>query len=190
MSTYRANSPFPARAVAALALTLVVSAWLVGCGPGASGSSQTQDPISAPAFDGAGALASIVTQCAFDPRTPGSAAHDACLQWIQDQVTPLASKVLVQPFDSSTTFGGPYHFANVLAWIGPATGTPMILAAHWDSRPHADQDPDVANHALPVPGANDGASGVAVLLEIARIVKDWPTPLPRPCHPRLPRRRG
>ena len=179
MPAYRSSSPFHVRAVAALALTLMVAAWLVGCGPGASSASQTQ-VVAAPVFDGAKALASITTQCAFGSRAPGTTAHDNCLQWIQDQVTPLSSKVLVQTFDATTTFGGPYHFANVLAWIGPTTGTPMVLAAHWDSRPVADQDPDFNNHTTPILGANDGASGVAVLLEIARIVKAFPTAMPGP----------
>jgi hypothetical protein len=179
MPAYRSSSSFHVRAVAALALTLVALAWLVGCGNGGSGGSQAL-AVAAPVFDGTKALAGITTQCAFGSRAPGTTAHDNCLQWIQDQVTPLSSKVLVQTFDSSTFYGGPYHFANVLAWIGPTSGTPMIIAAHWDSRPVADMDPDYRNQTTPIPGANDGASGVAAMLEIARIVKTWSTPLPNP----------
>jgi acetylornithine deacetylase/succinyl-diaminopimelate desuccinylase-like protein len=177
-SPHRSHLERPTTGRAALALTLVVAAWLGGCGPSSGAASQTVPPAVVPSFDGTKALASITAQCDLGPRTPGSDAHSACLQWIQDQLGPLTSRVFVQTFDATTTFGGPYHFANVLAWVGPATGAPMLLAAHWDSRPAADEDPDPANHTKPVPGANDGASGVAVLLEIARLAHGTPLPAP------------
>lgn len=90
----------------------------------------------------------------------------------------LAARVYIQEFRAQTPFGGPYNFANVLAWVGPREGQPLLLAAHWDTRPVADEDPDVANRSKPVPGANDGGSGVAVLLELAELMKVQPPPVP------------
>ncbi len=125
-----------------------------------------------PTFDGDRAYADVVQQVEFGPRMPGSEGHDRTRQWLVETLTPLADRVLEQPFTSllpdSTTVEG----TNIVASfnLDPGSGTRIMLCAHWDTRPHADRDPDPAKHRDPVPGANDGGSGVAVLLEMARLL--------------------
>jgi Zn-dependent M28 family amino/carboxypeptidase len=162
---------------AALTAGLLSLLALASCGCGHS-SAEAPPPPSVPAFDGAAALSLIQAQCAFGPRTPGSKAHSDTLAWLQAQLQPLAGKVVVQSFSATTPLGGPYDFANVLAVCGPATGDALLLAAHWDSRPIADEDSDPANRTKPVPAADDGASGVAVLLELARMFHGQAPPRP------------
>jgi Zn-dependent M28 family amino/carboxypeptidase len=93
-------------------------------------------------------------------------------------LSQYTKRVFQQRFQSITPFGGPYDFCNVLGWLGPQEGQPILLAAHWDTRPVADEDPDPANRDRPIGGANDGGSGVAVLLEMARLMAQQPPPGP------------
>lgn len=115
-------------------------------------------------FDGPRAMEDVQSQMAFGPRTPGSSAHDQIVQWIQTQVKDAGWQVEVQ---QTTRMGHPIQ--NIIAKRG--SGQPwIILGAHFDSRMRADQDSDPSKRLQPVPGANDGASGVAVLLELARVL--------------------
>ena len=133
---------------------------------------------SAPVFDGENAFRHIEKQCAFGARVPGSSAHQQCGDFLVDEFGKYADRVQQQPFthrdrrDTATVFAG----RNIIASFNlqPERGYRIMLAAHWDSRPFADKDPDSSLHNQPVPGANDGASGVAVLLEIARILHAQP----------------
>jgi glutaminyl-peptide cyclotransferase len=122
-----------------------------------------------PVFNGEKALAHIKTQVAFGPRTSdNSEGKQATLDFIRQTLKPLSSKITVQPFTVQGLNG-----KNLWAtFINPkATGTTnrIMLGAHWDTRPISEQDPDHSKQALPTPGANDGGSGVAVLLELARL---------------------
>lgn len=115
-------------------------------------------------FDGARAYRDVQTQVAFGARVPGSQAHARTVDWIQAELRAAGWQPQVQ---RAEMLGHPIR--NVVAERG--SGSPwVILGAHYDSRARADRDPDPANRALPVPGANDGASGVAVLLELARVL--------------------
>lgn len=159
---------------------LVLVTGCTSCGGG--GNAQVPDPPVPPqptvAFDSARAFANLEAQCDFGPRIPGSQAHTDCLAWLVQQLG-TADQVVQQPFETSTLFGGPYNFTNVLAIYGKnKPGVPLLLCAHWDCRPKADEDPDPANRDKPVMGANDGASGVAVLLELARLMAANPPPRP------------
>ncbi|MBX3049372.1 MAG: M28 family peptidase [Anaerolineales bacterium] len=117
-----------------------------------------------PAFNGQRALADIEYQLALGPRTPGSAAHANTVEWMLRSLRAAGWAAEVQ---DTEWLGQPVR--NVIAKRG--AGEPwLILGAHYDSRLSADFDPDPAAHAHPVPGANDGASGVAVLLELARVL--------------------
>ena len=126
--------------------------------------------------DGMRAQARVVHQVAAGARVPGSAPHARILEWLVGELTRLGGRVERQAFTDSS-LGRPLALTNVVARFGPRAAVPrIVLCAHWDSRPWADQDPDPAFRALPVPGANDGASGVAVLLEVAELMSRRPPP--------------
>ena len=128
-----------------------------------------------PEFDGEKAFQHLEQQCEFGPRVPGSAAHQRCGDYLMAQLGTYADQVREQRFeyrdkrDTSQVYSG----RNIVASfnMNPAKKYRIMLSAHWDTRPFADQDPDSNNHVRPVPGANDGASGVAVLLEMARLLE-------------------
>ena len=126
---------------------------------------QTQpEPVSFYLFDGQRAYADVETQVAFGPRIPGSDGHANFQEWMRDELIKAGWQVEIQ---ESQAMGHPIQ--NIVASRGDESPQ-IILGAHYDSRMFADNDPDPANHSLPVPGANDGASGVAVLLELARVL--------------------
>jgi glutaminyl-peptide cyclotransferase len=116
--------------------------------------------------DGARAQARVVRQVEFGPRLPGSPAHAAMVAWLEAELARLGGRLERQSFVDST-LGRPLPLANVIARFGPEHGRRIALCAHFDSRPWCDQDPDPAWRSRPLPGANDGGSGVAVLLEVA-----------------------
>lgn len=132
----------------------------------------TSRPAPLPAFDQDRAFALVEAQVAFGPRIPGTAAHDSTRRWLVERLDVYADQVVQQeiaipdPRDTSRTFDG----TNVIASWSPDATRRILLAAHWDTRPVADDDPDPAQRLAPVLGANDGASGVAVLLEVARLL--------------------
>ena len=129
---------------------------------------------AAPArFDAARAYRDLVTQCEFGPRVPGTPAHAECARWLTQTLYHCADAVSVQTF-SRTVGGKALPLSNIVATFNPTGTGHVLLAAHWDTRPTADRDPDPANRSRPILGANDGASGVAVLLEIARALKAHP----------------
>ncbi len=119
-------------------------------------------------FDGLRALNDVETQVGFGPRTPGSEGHQRQVDWMVDRLKKSGWQVEIQ---ETTRLGHPIR--NVIARKGSA-GPLFILGAHYDTRFVADHDPVLANHIQPVPGANDGASGVAILLELARVLPDLP----------------
>ncbi len=130
---------------------------------------------SPPSFDGARSFALLEKQCSFGPRVPGTPAHQRCRDYLVTALRGYADQVTTQDF--LHTFGKPPQSArasNIIANFQPQKGERVLLCAHWDSRPWADMDPDPKNHTKPILGANDGASGVAVLLEIARLIKQKP----------------
>ncbi len=114
-------------------------------------------------FSGDSALSFVARQMDAGPRTPGSQAHQIILDWIVTRLRSYGWQVEIQDI----IYQG-QHIQNIIAKRG-TSGNWTILGAHYDSRLAADNDPDHSRHSDPVPGANDGASGVAVLLEIARV---------------------
>lgn len=127
-----------------------------------------------PVFVADSAMAYIVAQCAFGPRVPGSAAHEACGDWIVRQFKALPTTVNEQRTELAGYDGQLLPCRNIMASYNPDATDRVLITAHWDSRAWADNDHDAANHHTPVPAANDGASGVAVMLEMARVLPQLP----------------
>lgn len=119
-----------------------------------------------PPFDSDKAFEYLVHQVEFGPRVPGTGAHKQTGDWLISLLRQHTQYVSVQKF-SGRTGGQEVDMFNILASLYPEKEERILLCAHWDSRHHADRDPDSTKWTDPVPGANDGASGVAVLLEIA-----------------------
>jgi len=162
-----------------LLISFAAVSLITGCS--SCGGGQTETPANVvpppvapdrPAFDRSRAFSALVAQCDFGSRAPGTEAHEACRKWLVQQLQSLADKVYQQDFTSNTPMGGPFDFQNIVGYFeGTGQDDPILLGAHWDSRPIADEDPNAANRQTPILGANDGASGVAVLLELARLLK-------------------
>lgn len=126
-------------------------------------------------FDSAQASKDIRRQCEFGPRVPGTPAHEKCREWLGQRLRELGMTVQWQDFDTSLPLTGKkVRACNV--WGLPSADGPtspaLIISAHWDTRPFGDQDPSGKNPAMP--GANDGAAGVAFALEIYRSLSDSP----------------
>jgi hypothetical protein len=119
--------------------------------------------------DGARALARVVHQVEAGPRISGTPGHRAIGEWIASELERLGGRVEHQRWTDST-LGRPLALHNLVGRFGPESGRPIVLSAHWDTRPWADQEPDTSLRRQPVPGANDGGSGVAVLLEVAELM--------------------
>jgi len=124
-----------------------------------------------PEFNADSAYAFTAAQCDFGPRTMNSEAHELCLQWIIRKFRQYGCDVKTQKADLKGYNGTVLKSTNIMASYNPEASTRILLCAHWDSRPWADNDPDSANHRKPVMAANDGASGVAVMIEIARVLQ-------------------
>lgn len=133
--------------------------------------------VARKAFDGNGALALARQQCEFGPRVPGTPAHAKCADWLITTLQASCDTVILQTGTVQTATEGNIGIKNIIGVINPDASQRLLLLAHWDTRPWADNDPDAANHRKPVMGANDGASGVAALLQLARQLKDDGTDL-------------
>lgn len=128
-------------------------------------------------FNADSAYAFCEAQCAFGPRTMNSGAHDKCGEWIKEKFRQYGMDVTAQEMTLKAYDGTPLKCTNIIASYKPELTTRILICAHWDTRPWADNDPDEANHRKPVLGANDGASGIAVMLETARLIQQADTAL-------------
>lgn len=123
-----------------------------------------------PSFNADSAYAFTKAQCNFGPRDMNSRGHDLCGEWIVSKFKEYGCKVTTQTATLAGYDGTKLRSRNIMASINPEATTRILLCAHWDSRPWADNDPDSANWRKPILAANDAASGVAVMLELARII--------------------
>jgi glutaminyl-peptide cyclotransferase len=154
-------------------LLLLLAGWvLVAC---KQGNEQQSEPntaakplVTPPAFNADSAYAFVEAQVAFGPRAPGTAAHEACARYLEITLARFADTVLVQRAFIKTHDGKRFEMQNIIGTFNPNASKRILLAAHWDTRPRAENDPHRPKDAID--GANDGASGVAVLLEMARVM--------------------
>jgi len=124
--------------------------------------------IVVPAFSADSAYVYIAKQVDFGPRVPNSPAHVACAEYLVGKLRAFGASVYEQRADLYAFDGTKLNAVNIIGSFGSEKKSRILLFAHWDSRPWADHDPNPANRNKPVTGANDGASGVGVLLEMAR----------------------
>lgn len=157
-------------AVLACTLLLFVAGTMAGCKNNKeAAAAQTDSVVLTPVqFSADSAMAYVNAQCAFGARVPNSEAHRKCGSYIAAKFAAFGLKVTEQRATFTGWDGKRLEGCNIIASYRPDLAERVVIAAHWDSRPWADADPDTANHRKPVMAANDGASGVAVMLEIAR----------------------
>ncbi len=140
-----------------------------GCGNSAARQTVSSEPdtIDMPAFSADSAYAYVAKQVDFGPRIPSAPGHEACAGWIQQELVRHGADSIILQQAHLEGFG---PMTNILARYNPQASKRILLLAHWDTRPWADEEKDPALHSKPIDGANDGASGVGVLLELARLM--------------------
>ena len=152
-------------------VTLIALALLTSCKSTKKADTEPTPIAVGPDFNADSAYVYCEKQCEFGPRTMNSEAHDRCAQWIVDKFKQFGCSVIEQKTDLKGYDGTVLKSNNIIASYKPELSTRILLCAHWDSRPWADNDPDSTKWHKPVMAANDGASGVAVMLEVARQIQ-------------------
>lgn len=131
-----------------------------------------------PSFNATRAFADLTTQCGFGSRVPNSDAHSKAEEFLFNSLKGTTDLCRRQPFTYFDSLSGQtLVLANIIASYNQSADRRIMLCAHWDSRPRSDFDPDSTKRSLPILGANDGASGVAILLELGRIFQKNPPPV-------------
>lgn len=160
-------------------LALLILAALPSCGNRPRSVSAPADTLAlcpAPDFCADSAMSYVRAQCDFGPRVPNTAAHRACGDYIANKFRAFGAIVTEQHADLTAYDGTVLKGRNIIASVNPESATRILVCGHWDSRPWADNDPDPDNRHTPVPAANDAASDVAVMLEMARLMQQTPPP--------------
>ena len=163
-----------------LLFTIAVALLLASCDgtkpADPSNTDNSKKTVTVPNFNADSAYRFVAKQTDFGPRVPETQAHAACAEWLAAKLSEFADTVVVQDFRAKLFNGKGIDGQNIVGVFHPEAKKRIVLCAHWDSRPYADHDPDEANIHTPIDGANDGASGVGVLLECARLFKAQPLP--------------
>lgn len=153
---------------------LIIVLLISGCGGSKSTQQESQKSVEpeplpkVPVFSGDSAYQRVAEQVAFGPRVPNSKAHQACRDWLVSYFQKVGLTTVRQDFSELNYKGERMQLTNIVASYNPKADKRILLAAHWDTRHISDQDKEVKNQ--PIDGANDGGSGVAVLMEIARLL--------------------
>jgi Zn-dependent M28 family amino/carboxypeptidase len=156
------------------ALSCVMFVGLTSCGGTKSKTAETDKSVytvKVPEFNTDSAYAFVKAQVDFGPRTSNSSAHQKCGKYLVNKLKNFGAKVTEQSCDLSGYDGTILKSINIIGSYKPESKKRIVLFSHWDSRPWADNDPDKNNWHKPILAANDGASGVGVLLEIARLIQ-------------------
>lgn len=125
-------------------------------------------------FDGERALSYVARQLEFGPRVPGTPAHQNAGDWIVSSMRAVADTVIEQRWTHVTASGDSLPMRNIFAQFNPSATRRILYVTHWDSRPRSEKGDTEAERAMPVPGANDGASGTAMLLVLGEALKATP----------------
>lgn len=147
-----------------------------GCNSEQKSSSETKDAdvkvvLQSPAFDADSAFAYTKAQVDFGPRIPSTDAHARCAAYLQQKLKSFGGEVFLQEAPVSTYDGKRHRLKNIIAAFNPEKKQRVLITAHWDARPFSDQDADESKRDKPFDAANDGASGVGVILEMARQIQ-------------------
>ena len=158
-------------------MAIIASLLLASCGGQTKGNASKADTVAlapCPRFCADSAMLYINKQCKFGPRVTGSEAARLCGDYLVERFKALGAEVEEQTDNVTIWDGTKLPARNIIARINPSNPDRILLCAHWDSRPWADNDENEANHHTPILAANDGASGVAVILEICRLMQEQP----------------
>ena len=126
--------------------------------------------VKVPDFNADSAYRFIDKQVSFGPRVPNTPEHRETGDYLAKKLEEFGAKVTIQEFEATAFDGTVLDLRNIVGSYKPEAQKRVLLAAHWDTRPFADKEDDESLHNQPIAGANDGGSGVAVLLEIARLI--------------------
>jgi Zn-dependent M28 family amino/carboxypeptidase len=148
--------------------------FLVSCNENKKKADDNQQQLSAkkveiPTFNADSAYFFTEKQVAFGPRVPNTKAQELCAEFLVSTLKKYCKDVQVQSFQSKSWDGTLLKGKNIIASFNPESNNRIFFSSHWDSRPYADYDPDVKNNRKPILGANDGAAGVGILLELSRL---------------------
>lgn len=153
-------------------LILITAIAIVGCGSKRSVAKEAETvSVEVPAFDADTAFSYVAKQVKFGSRVPNTEPHRRAGDWLSAQLKERGAEVIEQRADLKAFDGTILHARNIFGQFNPQKEERLLLLAHYDCRPWADEDPDLRKRQQPVDGANDGASGVGVLLELARQIQ-------------------
>lgn len=161
---------FPSR----LARLSFVAAALSACSAGGDARPVAAAAARPQEFNADSAMSYVRQQLAFGSRAPGSPGWQKTGDWMVARLKATADVVVEQKWTHTLASGKPLPERNILARFKPEATRRVLYVTHWDTRPTADSDPDPANRDKPMPGANDGASGVALLMAVADALKKAP----------------
>lgn len=142
--------------------------------PASAKEEKSKPVIKIPDFNADSAYSFVAKQVEFGPRVPNTPQHQAAANYLSEKLGSYTDTLVIQEFLARAYDGTVLKGKNIIGILNPEAKTRVLLCAHWDTRPFADHDPDPARHNIPIDGANDGASGVGVLLEIARQLNNQP----------------
>lgn len=155
---------------------------LFSCGNGTKNgdnndSTKVSRTINVPDFNADSAYSYVEKQVSFGPRVPNTEAHRNCADYLVSMLQKFCDTVYIQEAKAKAFDGTILNLKNIIGSFKAGINNRIFIAAHWDSRPFADYDPDEKNHKTPIDGANDGASGVGVIIEMARLLHNTPPPI-------------